>query len=117
MNKPSSGVPVLKALLDALRQIHPEFPLQYALCFFEISMDEGLSVTTLAKRVNLSLSTVSRIIGALSDNRQSGKAFGLVEVRFAPQSRRQKELYISSNGKKTLKNISALVTGTIERYK
>ena len=75
---PIKPLTVLKEFLHALRRIHPEFPLQYALCLFEIAMDEGLSISTLAQRVNLSLSTVSRIVGALSQHRQSGTAFELI---------------------------------------
>lgn len=108
-------IPLVKDVLNALRDIHPEFPLQYALCLCEIWLDEGLSVTALAERMNLSLSTVSRIVGALSTHRQSGEPYGLVEVRFAPQSRRQKEVYLSAQGQKTIQNISKHVEASLHK--
>ena len=51
-------------LLRELQRIDPEFPLQYAVCLAEISLDEGLSLTSLSARTGMPLSTVSRIIGA-----------------------------------------------------
>ena len=60
-------------LLRELQKIDPEFPLQYAVCLAEIALDEGLSVTDLSNRTGMAISTVSRIVGALSDYRQSGQ--------------------------------------------
>ncbi|MFK7839089.1 MAG: helix-turn-helix domain-containing protein, partial [Bdellovibrionales bacterium] len=60
-------------LLRELQKIDPEFPIQYAICLGEITLDEGLSVTQLSNRTGLALSTVSRIVGALSQYRQMGE--------------------------------------------
>ncbi|MFK7840249.1 MAG: helix-turn-helix domain-containing protein [Bdellovibrionales bacterium] len=43
------------------------------MCLGEITLDEGLSVTQLSNRTGLALSTVSRIVGALSQYRQMGE--------------------------------------------
>jgi DNA-binding MarR family transcriptional regulator len=104
-----------QVFLDALRhlqKIDTEFPLQYAACLAEISLNEGCSLTSLAEKTNLSLSTVSRIVGALSDFRPNGAPYGLIELKIAPEERRRKELYLTAKGKSLLQKISkTLETG------
>ena len=82
-----------------MRKIDAEFPLQYALCLAEIARDEGMSLSALSARTGLALSTVSRIIGALSKYRQSGAAYGLVKVKISATERRRKELTLTARGK------------------
>lgn len=95
-------------LLKELQKLDPEFPLQYAICLFEISLNEGLSVSELARRTNLSLSTVSRIVGALSKHRQKGAPFQLVTAKIAQTERRRKEIYLTTRGKAVLQGIRDL---------
>lgn len=90
------GLIALIDLLNILRRIDPEFPIQYALCLAEISRQQGISVTELSSRTGITLSTVSRIIGALSGNRR--RCGGLVRVRFSPQEGRRKELFLTPRG-------------------
>ncbi len=92
-------------LLNALRCVDPEFPLQYAICLTEIAMNEGLSLTQLADRTHLALSTVSRIVGALSTVRQSGEAYGLVMIKISPKERRRKELSLTPKGWAVIHNV------------
>lgn len=92
-------------LLNALRCVDPEFPLQYAICLTEIAMNEGLSLTQLADRTHLALSTVSRIVGALSTVRQSGEAYGLVMIKISPKERRRKELSLTPKGWAVIQNV------------
>jgi DNA-binding MarR family transcriptional regulator len=68
-------------------------------------MDEGLSLTTLAERAEMPLSTVSRIVGALSDYRQRGDAYGFVEVKVAANERRRKEISMTPLGRSVLKDL------------
>lgn len=108
MEKLSASLQEANALLDILshlQKIDPEFPLQYMICLTEISLEEGLSVTTLADKTGLALSTVSRIIGALSQYRQNGQPYGLVEIRIPPEERRRKELYLTAKGRSLLQRI------------
>lgn len=93
-------------LLRLLQKTDTEFPLQYALCLGEISRDEGMSLTSLAEKVNLSLSTISRIVGSLSEFRQNGQPYGLVEIRTSVQERRRKELYLTPKGRVLIQKIS-----------
>jgi len=97
----------ISIFLDVLRHIQTvdaEFPIQYALCLAEISLNEGCSVTFLAEKTGLALSTVSRIVGALSDYRQRGEPYGFIEVKISPTERRRKELYMTPAGRATLKS-------------
>jgi DNA-binding MarR family transcriptional regulator len=71
----------------------------------KIAQNEGCSVTFIAEETNLALSTVSRIVGALSDYRQLGTPYGFIEVKIAENERRRKELYLTDLGRSTLKDI------------
>lgn len=100
---------ILLELLHQIQKIDPEFPLQYAVCLTEISLDEGCSLTTLAERANLTLSTISRIVGALSDYRQNGQPYGLVEIRISAVERRRKELYLTARGRSTIQKLGKVL--------
>ncbi len=98
-------------MLDTLREfqkIDNEFPLQYAVCLIEISMNEGLSLTELAQKTNLPLSTVSRIITALSRYSRKGSTHHFIEARVCPDERRKKQLYLTTGGRKTIQRLSAI---------
>ncbi len=97
-------------LINGFRHIDPEFPLHYALCFLLIAQDPGLSVSTLARRTGLPLSTVSRIVGALSDNRQKGTAYKLVQTRISKTEKRRKELYLTARGHACLTKIHHIIS-------
>ena len=105
----SKPVHIFMDLLRQLQKIDNEFPLQYALCLAEISMNEGQSLTTLAEKVGLSLSTISRIVGSLSDYRQNGQPYGLVEIRISAEERRRKELYLTPKGRTLILKISKIL--------
>lgn len=105
-NKP---VHIFMELLRQLQKTDNEFPLQYALCLAEISVNEGLSLTSLAEKVNLSLSTISRIVGSLSEYRQNGQPYGLVEIRVSTEERRRKELYLTPKGRTLIQRISKIL--------
>lgn len=96
-------------LLRELQKIDPEFPLQYAVCLAEITLDEGLSVTELSNRTGMALSTVSRIVGALSKYRQMGEPYELVDLRTSEKSRRTKEIRLTDKGRKIVGNIVGLM--------
>ena len=96
-------------LLRELQKIDPEFPLQYAVCLSTISLNEGLSISELAKKTSLSLSTVSRIVGALSNTRQKGEAYGLIRVKVSPTEKRKKEIYLTPKGRIFIESIDNLI--------
>ena len=96
-------------LLRELQKIDPEFPLQYAVALSVISLNEGLSISKLAEETKLSMSTVSRIVGALSNTRQKGEPYGLVRVKVSAQERRRKEIYLTTKGHLFIDSIDALL--------
>lgn len=97
-------------LLRELQKIDPEFPLQYAICLAEIAGQEGLSLSALAERTTMPLSTVSRIVGALSQNRQKGQAYGLVRVTISASERRRKELFLTARGRAVMDSIRDIMS-------
>ncbi len=101
----------LRQILRELQKLDPEFPLQYAVCLSEIAMDEGLSLTQLSDKTGMALSTVSRIVGALSDYRQKGAPYKLVKVTISAQERRRKELTLTPKGRAVLESIADIVAG------
>ncbi len=96
-------------LLRELQKIDSEFPLQYAVCLGEIAANEGLSLSQLAERTGMPLSTVSRIVGALSRNRQKGAAYDLVRVTISTTERRKKELTLTTRGHAVMNSIRDLI--------
>lgn len=100
-----SGLSAVIELLQFLRRIDPEFPIQYALCLSEIARHEGLSVTELAQRTGITLSTVSRIVSALSNSR--GRYGSLINVRFSSVESRRKELSLTPQGRTLIGHITA----------
>lgn len=72
-------------------------------------MNEGLSISALAEKANLSLSTASRIVGALAKQRQKGHPYGLVRVEISREEKRRKELYMSVKGKAFMNSIAELM--------
>jgi len=109
MKKESIGIKAFLKLLRELQKIDPEFPLQYAVCLAEISEHEGLSLTDLSNKTSMALSTVSRIVGALSKHRKNGAAYGLVQVKISPQERRRKELYLTTKGRAIINSIDDIL--------
>jgi DNA-binding MarR family transcriptional regulator len=91
--------------LNHLQDIDQGFPLQYAVCLIEIARDEGLSPTALAQRTNLALSTVSRIIAALSEHRPNGRSYQLISITTASGGRRRKTLHLTTAGHIAIQNI------------
>lgn len=99
-------------LLRELQKIDPEFPLQYAVCLCEIALDEGVSLTALSQRTGMPLSTVSRIVGALAQNRQRGNPYGLVRAALSVAERRKKELYLTPRGKAFIEGMAIAISDT-----
>lgn len=103
----------LLEVLEVFRGVDPEFPLQYTICLIEIARAPGLSLTSLAEKTGLSLSTISRIVGALSDYRPNGAPYGLVKMEVAKEERRRRELHLTEAGAALLgKACAPLETGS-----
>lgn len=96
-------------LLRELQKIDNEFPLQYAVCLSEIALEEGLSLTVLAERADMPLSTVSRVITALSKHSDRGVSYGLVKVTISPEERRKKRINLTAKGRAIINGISDII--------
>lgn len=101
----SKKIKKLQVLLEALIEIDPEFPIQWVTVFAEIAAEEGVSLKDISDRTGISMSVMSRTIGALSNARRMGKPYGLIMVRSAKDDRRRKELFLSVRGKKLLERL------------
>jgi DNA-binding MarR family transcriptional regulator len=55
------------------------------------------------------LSTVSRIVGALSKHRQKGAPYGLVRVVISAEERRKKEIYLTSRGRAVVVSLAEIL--------
>ena len=95
----------LQTVLNELTTVDPEFPLQWALVFLEIAGNEGASLKDISEETGISMSVMSRTIGALSNYRRMGKPYGIVLVKSAKDDRRRKELFMSAKGKKLLEKL------------
>jgi DNA-binding MarR family transcriptional regulator len=95
----------LQTILEALIEIDPEFPIQWVTVFAEIATEEGISLKDVSERTGISMSVMSRTIGALSNARRMGKPYGLVTVKSAKDDRRRKELFLSARGKKLMERL------------
>lgn len=95
----------LQNILQELIAIDPEFPIQWVTVFAEIASEEGISLKDISDRTGISMSVMSRTIGALSNARRMGKPYGLVVVKHAKDDRRRKELFLSAKGKKLVEKL------------
>ena len=92
----------LQNVLTEFTSIDTEFPLQWAMVFLEIANDEGCALKDVAERTGISMSVMSRTIGALSNYRRMGKPYGVIVVKMAKDDRRRKELFLSAKGKRLI---------------
>ena len=102
---------LLLLILREFQSIDPEFPLQYAICLLEIAHNEGRSLTNLSEHTGMPLSTISRIVGALSQHRQRGEPYELVEVKISETERRRKELFLTAKGKAIIERLGLMMEG------
>lgn len=99
----------LQKILNELTTIDSEFPLQWALVFIQIAQNEGAALKDIAEQTGISMSVMSRTIGALSNYRRMGKPYGIVTVKSAKDDRRRKELFLSAKGKKLIEKLEKLM--------
>ena len=96
----------LQAVLNELTSIDNEFPLQWAVVFLQIAQNEGAALKDIAEETGISMSVMSRTIGALSNYRRMGKPYGIVVVKQAKDDRRRKELFLSAKGKRLIEKLN-----------
>ena len=99
----------LQNALVELTEIDAEFPIQWAITFLEIAQNEGASLKDIAEETGISMSVMSRTIGALSNYRRMGKPYGIITVKAAKDDGRRKELFLSAKGKKLMAKLVASI--------
>jgi len=95
----------LQGVLNELTNVDSEFPLQWAIVFLQIAHNEGAALKDIAEETGISMSVMSRTIGALSNYRRMGKPYGIVVVKQAKDDRRRKELFLSAKGKRLIEKL------------
>lgn len=92
-------------LCASIREIDPEMPLQQAHCFLLIAeVEEGMSLSDLARKAGIGLATASRYVGALGKiNRHRESGLQLIESFEDPMERRKKIIRLTAKGKVALK--------------
>lgn len=97
-------------ILYELQKIHSEFPIQYAICLGEIAQTPGISLTELSLRTGMPLSTTSRIISVLSQDKPNKKFYGYVVVKIVPNEKRKKQIFLSKSGENTIEKIRTTIS-------
>lgn len=95
------------SMLSGVQKIDPEMPLQQVMCLLVIAQSEdGLSLTDVAKKVGISLTTASRYVSALGKTtRHRTEGLNFIESFEDPMERRKKIIRITTKGKIALRNI------------
>ena len=100
----------LVRVLEALRTLDPDLPIQYALSFLTIAQNEGLSIRDLSERLGIAQSSASRNVAALSKWHSFGKAgHDLVQAEEDPRERRRKIITLTDRGRGLAAQLSSLI--------
>lgn len=100
----------LVRVLEALRTLDPDLPIQYALSFLTIAQNEGLSIRDLSERLGIAQSSASRNVAALSKWHSFGKAgHDLVQAEEDPRERRRKIITLTDSGRALAAQLSGLI--------
>ena len=93
--------------LSRVQQVDAEMPIQQIMCLLVISQsEEGMSLTDIAKRVNISMTTASRYIGSLGKiNRRKEEGLNYIESYEDPMERRKKIIRLSKKGEIALRRM------------
>lgn len=92
-------------LLKRLKNIDNRITISSALVFLLIAQNEGCSITDIAEKAALSLSTCSKIIHGLGEHRQKGVPLRLVKITRDKASKRNKNVFLSQAGKGLIEGI------------
>lgn len=89
-------------IIKKFRELDPDIQFSVAQVFLMVAEagDEGVSLTDIADRGNLGLSSVSRHIAALGKiNRRHEEGFGLIQTHEDPMERRRRLCSLTPRGK------------------
>lgn len=112
----SSEIATLIQVLEVLRRLDPDMPIQYALSFLTVAQNEGLSIRELSERLGIAQSSASRNVAALSRWRGPGKpGHDLVLSEEDPRERRRKVVTLTAEGRALVEELGDLLARTPQR--
>lgn len=105
---------LLRSLCEALgefRNLSVTMPVGEVYMFLMVALNEGSSLSELAEKADMKLSTASRYLLDLSDKQRIGKdGFGLVSREQDPAELRKNMYSLTPKGRNVLKNLMAART-------
>ena len=106
---------VIQTLLWALKplsNLRRSIPLQYAVTFLTVALDEGKASGTYARELGLNRYHMTRYLQSIGDQSRSGGAgLGLVTIKRITGNRSKTEVYLTDKGRA----IAAEVFGNLRR--
>jgi DNA-binding MarR family transcriptional regulator len=116
VKQPADQVATLKNALKALTpsiDLRDTMPLQCVMAFMLVATEEGLNISTYAKRAGISGSLMARHLEDLGDlNRYRQPGFGLVEQFSDPMDRRNRLMRLTPKGRGIAQKICDALTGS-----
>lgn len=96
----------LLVALEEFRKIDAEMPIQQAVIFLNVAIEEGISLRAVAAKVGQAHSSVSRNVAALGEMHRLNKpGHNLIITREDPADRRQKNITLTHNGNRILRTL------------
>lgn len=94
------------ALLSAFKKIRPTMPLQHAVTFVLVAMDEGQGVLEYAERADVAQTVMTRhLLDIGSQNRFREPGYGLLIQRQDPLDLRKHQTFLTREGRALLHEI------------
>jgi DNA-binding MarR family transcriptional regulator len=105
---------LLRSLCEALgefRNLSVTMPVGEVYMFLMVALNEGSSLSELAEKADMKLSTASRYLLDLSDKQRAGKAgFALVSREQDPAELRKNMYSLTAKGRNVIKSLMAART-------
>lgn len=96
----------LDLLIDELRKVNPEMPIQQMKTLVSIAIEQGRTVTDIANGASLGLASTSRHIEALGEpTKKTPKALDLVVADYDVMNRRNKIVTLTPKGATVVKSL------------
>ena len=98
-------------VIDVLRTLDPELPVQHAAAFLAVSSNEGMSQARLAREVSFSRSSADRFCARFSQKGwpEGRPGLGLIEVLTGPEDARLRPMHLTPKGRHVVKLMADLL--------
>lgn len=109
--KEEAQIRKLTNALNTIRILDTTLPIQTMVALLVVAVEEGQSVSEVARRAGLQQSSASRNVSSLTDwsyNKRPG--LGLVEYRQDPMNLSIKALHLTKKGAQVLRQIAAILS-------